>query len=187
MNPETTVTAVDAAPAARKPGDTAWYREPWPWLLSIAPVSAIVAGTITIGIAFGSFDGVVADDYYRQGLAINRMIEREASARARGIDAQVLFNPSGERVRVTVSGDMEATQSLQLTLVRSARAGNDQRLRLEPIGPGLFEARLERPISGRWQLQLEDSERSWRVSGQTMLPAEGSIRLAATEAGATIR
>ena len=181
MNSEVTAVAARAAPVGP------WYREPWPWLLGAPPVVAIVAGTITIGIAVGSFDGVVADDYYRQGLAINRVIEREAHASSLGITAQVLFNPSGDRVRVTVSGDVAPAQSLQLALVRSARAGNDQRVRLEPIGPGLYEAQLERPVSGRWQLQLEDGERRWRVSGQTMLPAEGAIRLVPADDAAAAR
>ena len=85
-----------------------WYREPWPWLLFFPPAVAVVAGLVTMAIAIDSFDGVVSDDYYRQGLAINRSIDREAQARARGLSARLQFNPSGARVRVAVSGDVSA-------------------------------------------------------------------------------
>jgi hypothetical protein len=161
-----------------------WYREPWPWLLLCGPAAAIVAGVITMVIAFTSFDGVVADDYYRQGLGINRVLEREASASARALSAQVLFNPSGDRVRVTLDGAVEAGTSLRLRLVRAARAGADQEIALAPIGAGLYEGSLAQPLPGRWHLQLEDSDRRWRIAGTARLPADKVIGLAATPTGA---
>ena len=57
--------------------DRPWYREPWPWILMSVPATAVVAGIITLWLAVSSADGLVAEDYYKQGLAINRVIERE--------------------------------------------------------------------------------------------------------------
>jgi hypothetical protein len=56
------------APARADGRRVPWYREPWPWLLFFPPAVAVVAGTITMGIAIDSFDGVVSDDYYRQAI-----------------------------------------------------------------------------------------------------------------------
>lgn len=169
------------------PPPNPWYREPWPWLLFAGPAAAIVAGVVTMAIAVISFDGVVADDYYRQGLAINRLIERDTNAGVRSVAAQVLFNPTGDQVRVTVRGEVDAGLPLRLRLVRAARAGADQDVTLTPIGAGMYEGRLVPPAAGRWHLQLEDSERQWRVSGSSALPAGGAITLAPGLAKAPIQ
>ena len=58
-------------------GATPWYREPWPWLLMAGPVTVIIAGGFTAWLAVTSSDGLVADDYYKQGLAINQTLERD--------------------------------------------------------------------------------------------------------------
>jgi hypothetical protein len=63
---------------------TPWYRQLWPWLLISGPATVLVAGAITMWIAFSTSDGLVADDYYKQGLAINKRLAREDAARARG-------------------------------------------------------------------------------------------------------
>ncbi|RPI42555.1 MAG: hypothetical protein EHM59_17550, partial [Betaproteobacteria bacterium] len=49
-----------------------WYREPWPWLLMAAPAAAVLAGAVTLALAIQSYDGLVAEDYYKQGLAVNQ-------------------------------------------------------------------------------------------------------------------
>ena len=157
-----------------------WYREPWPWLLFFPPAVAVVAGLVTMAIAIDSFDGVVSDDYYRQGLAINRSIDREAQARARGLSARLQFNPSGDRVRVAVSGDVSADGVLRLHLVRAARSGDDQQVELAPLAPGLYEGRLLRPLRGRWHLHLEDAGHQWRISATAQMPAERAIGLEPT-------
>ena len=47
-----------------------WYRHGWVWFLAGIPASAIIAGSITIWIAVSTADSLVADDYYKEGLAI---------------------------------------------------------------------------------------------------------------------
>ena len=58
-----------------------WYREPWPWLIMLGPAVVIVAGVITTVIAFKTSDGLVADDYYKQGLAMNKTLARDRTQR----------------------------------------------------------------------------------------------------------
>ena len=55
----------------------AWYREPWPWLVMSGPAIVVVAGIGTAIIAFRTSDGLVADDYYKQGLVINQTLKRD--------------------------------------------------------------------------------------------------------------
>ena len=79
-----------------------WYREPWPWILISGPAVVVVAGFVTLWLAVSSSDGLVAEDYYKQGLAINRVIEREEAAQKLGLTARIVPIPG--RLVVRLSG-----------------------------------------------------------------------------------
>lgn len=137
---------------------TPWYREPWPWLLMAPPAAAVLAGIATIWIAVASADGLVADDYYKQGLALNKVIAREERAQALGISAQVAM--SGGRIRVRLEG--AAPEAVFVHLAHRTRAGYDQRLRLVPAGK-VYEADMAPLAPGGWRVWIEDPRGSWRV------------------------
>ena len=137
----------------------AWYREPWPWLLAAGPAAVFVAGGITIWIAFASADGLVADDYYKQGLAINKVLAREDAARRLGVSASVILQD--DLLRVTLKG--AAPEALFVQLVHATRAGHDQRLRLAPAGAGVYEGDHTPLPAGRWRIVIEDPRGQWRI------------------------
>ncbi|MGQ0579799.1 MAG: FixH family protein [Betaproteobacteria bacterium] len=156
----------------RKP----WYREPWPWLLIAGPATVIVAGVVTAWIAMMNEDGLVADDYYKQGLAINQVIRRESAAAALDMRARVLFGENRVRVLLTGSG---LPRELVLRLVHRTRAGLDREVRLINRANGWYEGGLATTASGRWNLLLEDGDRSWRLTGDWDAAIQKSIQLPA--------
>ncbi|OFZ99989.1 MAG: hypothetical protein A2Z64_12560 [Betaproteobacteria bacterium RIFCSPLOWO2_02_67_12] len=137
----------------------AWYREPWPWILMAGPAAVIVAGAVTIWLAVESSDGLVADDYYKRGLAINQDLKLQRRARERRIDASVRLAPGV--LRVSLSG--AAPEALFAQLVHATRPGHDQKLRLAPVAAGVYEAELLPLPPGRWRLVLEDPRREWKI------------------------
>ena len=138
---------------------TPWYREPWPWILMSGPAVVLVAGAVTMWIAFASADGVVAGDYYKRGLAINQDLQREQRAEQRSIRAEVKLE--SKKIRVRLSG--AAPEALFGQLVHATRAGHDQRLRFEKVAPGTYETAMPALPAGRWRLVLEDPRREWRL------------------------
>ena len=138
-----------------------WYREPWPWLLMAGPAAVIVAGVITTTLAITSADGVVADDYYKQGLMINQRLQRDQRAVTLGVTALVQYAADSGRVRVRVEG--AAAPVLVMRLTHPTRAGFDQLVRLTPVAPGLYEGPLALPAHGRWRVVVETPE--WRLAG----------------------
>ena len=60
-----------------------WYREPWPWILMAGPAIVVVAGFVTAYLAVTTNDGLVAEDYYRRGIEINRTREDRANVPAK--------------------------------------------------------------------------------------------------------
>ena len=60
------------------PNDCApWWRHGHVWLIISGPAAVVAAGLVTAWIAVASPDPVVADDYYRRGLDINKTKARE--------------------------------------------------------------------------------------------------------------
>jgi uncharacterized protein len=54
-----------------------WWKYGHVWLIIAGPAAVIVAGFITLAIAIGTPDPVIADDYYRRGLDINKTLAAE--------------------------------------------------------------------------------------------------------------
>jgi hypothetical protein len=136
-----------------------WYREPWPWILMSGPAIVIVAGLATTWIAYATSDGLVADDYYKRGLAVNAVLKREQAAVQRGIDARVVRS-DGE-VRVYLRGVEPPV--LFLSLVHATRAGNDVRMRVLRAPDGSYRAALPRLAAGHWRAVVDDPRGEWRV------------------------
>lgn len=149
-----------------------WYRERWPWILMAGPALVVVAGLITTWLALSSEDGLVIDDYYRQGLEINRTLSRSATAERLGVQAEIHFNDGHVRVLL---GAAAGRGALTLRLVHPTRAGMDQSLNLAEIESGVYEGPLRAPRPGRWHVVLE--QRDWRLSGDWTLPAAGALTL----------
>ena len=137
-----------------------WYRHLWPWLLISGPAAVIVAGAATMWIAFTSADALVAEDYYKQGLAINKRLAREEAAQRLGIAATVELQPG--RIRVRLSG--AAPESLFVQLAHATRAGYDVRLRLAPRTPGDYQAEIDTLPRGHWRVVIEDARGTWRIA-----------------------
>ena len=140
--------------------NTPWYRQLWPWLLISGPAAVLVAGAATMWIAFSSADGLVAEDYYKQGLAINKRLAREEEARRLGVSAQVSLR--GGRVHVELRG--QKPEVLFVHLAHATRAGHDVRLRLTPVAPGTYEAETGALPAGHWRVVIEDPRGAWRIS-----------------------
>ncbi|MDX1375495.1 MAG: FixH family protein [Burkholderiales bacterium] len=144
--------------------DRPWYREPWPWILMAGPAAVVVAGIVTVWLAVSSADGLVAEDYYRQGLAINRVIEREEAARQLGLVARL--EPAPGRLVLSLAGAPAVQPSaLFVQLAHATRAGHDLRLRLARAADGRYEAALPALPPGRWRVSIEDPQASWRIAG----------------------
>ena len=162
-----------------------WYRDRWPWLLMAGPAIVVVAALFSAWLAVKHEDALVADDYYKQGLAINQEIRRDAAAAALDLRAQLVF--ADAKVRVFLSGPARLPGELALTLVHPTRAGLDRKAVLTKKGEGWYEGALPAVGRGRWHVILEDGARSWRLTGDWIAGEEASLRLAAAPPARTQR
>lgn len=156
---------------------TPWYKERWTWLLMLMPFTAIVGGGITMWLAVKSFDGMVADDYYKQGLAINQTLARASAAAELGLTAEVRFTAEGLSVNLQAKKGVELPARLLVTLAHPTRGGLDQQVVMERSGNG-YQGRIQSElVTAHWKVLIEDESRSWRLSGAAFLPTETEIRI----------
>lgn len=155
-----------------------WYREPWPWLLMAGPAAVIVAGAITTYLAVVSNDGLVADDYYKRGLAINQTLSRDALARQFDYRARIAFAADFGQVSVSFAGAVPAGEPLVMRLAHAGRPQFDRVLPLAKQGDGVYGAPLAALSAGRWQVTLEDVQRRWRLVGDVVVPGRAMAELA---------
>jgi len=153
-----------------------WYREKLVWMLIALPAAAVLGGIATILIATSTSDGLVADDYYKQGLAINKTLARDERARELGLEAVVRLSEGAIRLSLQSRAGAEPPARLLLTLVHPTRSGEDQSIVLERDGDG-FSGRFDQISAGHWQIRIEDESRSWRMNGTAYFPTETTIRI----------
>jgi len=157
---------------------TPWYREAWPWLLMSGPAVVIVAGFVTLYLAIDSNDGLVADDYYKQGLAINRTLERGTRARDMHYRAELTVSRENRSLRVILSGAGALPDTLRLHLIHPGKSSADETVELRALGQGLYQGEYRREFTGRRHLILEDQPATWRISGEWAGSDTGRAQLA---------
>ncbi len=138
---------------------TPWYKQRWPWILISGPALVVVASVATAWVAFAGADGLVADDYYKRGLAVNVVLEREQAAVRRGIVANVEMRHGV--LHVDLRGD--APPVLIARLVHATRANQDVRLQLARAPSGDYEAAVPPLAPGARRVILEDPRAEWRI------------------------
>jgi hypothetical protein len=141
-----------------------WYREPWPWILMSGPFAVVVAGLATAWIAVANEDPLVVDNYYKEGLAINRVLERDQAAAEGGYRAELMLSQDGVRVRAHLTGT--APERLRLLLVHPTRAELDRAVELHPLQAGWYEGEIGLAAAPRWRVVLEDVQGVWRLTGE---------------------
>jgi hypothetical protein len=56
-----------------------WWRHGHVWLIIAGPAAVVVAGLVTAWIAVQGADTLVAEDYYRRGVEINKTLAGDKS------------------------------------------------------------------------------------------------------------
>jgi len=156
------------------------------------PAIVVVAGITTGIIAARGFDGPTAQDYYKEGLAINEELGRVQRGQQLGIEAVAKLSGinDGHAVRVEVVSrePMPAEAGLQIRLIHPGKRELDRQAMLSRV-----EAQIEgrgaafvgswraaepipadRPVA--WSVVLETQ--NWRVDGKAHTATGGEFRIA---------
>ena len=137
------------------------------------PAAAVVVGVAVLVLANVTWDGLVADDYYRRGMEINRLLARDAEAARLGLQASVTF-PAPGVVEARLAGEdgapaASAGDRLHLHFARAARAGSDIRVPMLRDAAGTWRATLPAMAPGKWYVELGNER--WRLTAPVRISA----------------
>lgn len=156
-----------------------WYRQGWPWVLILLPLAVVVACFVTLYLALRTDEALVRDDYYKEGLAINRRLEQEAHARELGISGELRYDTATLGLELRLAGPALAAKQLSLAILHPTDDEQDQSLTLHAAGNGVFLGKAATALDGKRYLMLQPEDGSdggaWRLRGTLVPPAGAAI------------
>jgi uncharacterized protein len=163
-----------------------WYLHFWPWVLIAIPFSAVLFGILMIVMVASYPDDLVADEYYKDGMAINQIMTLDKNAAKMGVTARML-DSDGDSLRFLVENANDSVLLLKLYHVTDSEL--DTSIVLFPLDDGIY-ASAAVPAGGEldensankmtaneilssngiWYLELNGAEASWRLRARIKAP-----------------
>jgi uncharacterized protein len=158
---------------------TRFYKEYWFWIVMIPITSSVIVGSSFVYQAFATFDGVVVDNYYKDGKGIKVRVEEDRRAQANGLQATMVA--VNNTVKAQIGGTLASyPDQLDLIFIYPYSDKYDIELVMEHLGDGEYQAEFFPEVQNRYLVQLhtqDGAENAWRLHGETNLPLVAPIIL----------
>ena len=142
----------------------------------------VIGGMITIYLAVTTSDGLVVDDYYKRGKAINLDLARDDAAARYQLRATIELDLRDNRMQLQLeSATAVLPKTLTFSLLHPTQPGHDQLISLQHAGDGVYYGAIDEVARGNWYLQLEADD--WRLSGDMQIPLTEKVVLLPQDAG----
>ena len=145
------------------------------------PMIAVIGGMITIYLAVVTSDGLVVDDYYKRGKAINMDLARDDAAARYQLKASIDLDLRNNHIQLQLEGAAGLPKMLMLSVLHPTQPGHDQVIGLQHAGDGAYAGAIDEVGRGNWYLQLEADD--WRLSGSMRIPQTETTVLLPLDAG----
>ncbi len=156
-----------------------WYKQFWPWFIFGLPACVVVASILTVIIAFQNQDSLVADNYYKEGLGINRLLAQDKAANRLELGAAVSIDSLIGELRVLMQGNVSQwPATIDMQWVHPTSKQRDFFVTLRRRSDGQYQGQLPQSVSGRWYLQLSAAEPElWRIKSEVTLDGKQQFTL----------
>lgn len=145
-----------------------WYKYFWPWFIIAIPVITVAANLWFIQMSLSRGDSKVNDNYYKEGLAINQVVEADQEALAAGLTAELELDAKTGLVKVRMPAGKHLEQ-LAMAINHPMEASYDMVLALASKDGQIFEGRAPKPLNySRWYVEISGlvDGKKWRLRGE---------------------
>jgi uncharacterized protein len=143
-----------------------WYRHRWGLFVFGAPMVAAIASLGMVYISLHHADQMVDDNYYRDGLAINRDLAQIEKGKALGAMAAIRFNDEHVYVMLHTT-DKTIFDDMQIAMLHPVEKDLDVHVALHSVGNERYEGDLPAPLQKqKWYLRVSSASGGWQVKGQ---------------------
>lgn len=147
-----------------------WYKQFWPWVLIALPMTAVVASVSTLFIAIENKPDMVVEDYYKKGKAIDVDLTRLDNAYKLALKFKLQVVDNKIVLEQTYGEPQKA--SIRLRFIHRTIEANDFESLLTADGQGVYTLALEKPLTGKWTIQVESFDGAWRVQTVDTFPSQ---------------
>ncbi len=160
-----------------------WHKYPLVWMMIAIPFSAVIMGVVMIWLAIDTDDGLVADDYYKQGMEINRVIKRDKKAAELGLSAIIEFDNSARIIKLQFDKGLLASfpKSLPLNLQHATRENSDITVLLDHGMADQYIGHVNQSISeGIWYFEISGksgADAEWKLNARSHVRTNNIINL----------
>jgi hypothetical protein len=173
---------VDSQMADNQPG----YKQGWPWFLFGLPAISVVVGiTLYIIANYWNVDSIVASDYSKDGKGVELRVERQLHAQSLGLLAHATVRENAVSVKLSATQEKDLPAVVRLTIIHPTQDRFDQLVLLQKEQDGSYSGPIKSLHASRWQFQLEDESRTWRMTGNVEIPVE--VEVTPAEVGVLIK
>lgn len=155
-----------------------WYKYPLVWMLISIPASAVAICSVIIWFAVTTTDGLVVDDYYAQGMAINKSLDRDHHANQHRVSASLSIDVDTGLVNLNLDKGLLTSypDTLQLMLRHATRGDSDLALELLHGQGSQYIGHLTKLMpAGAWYIELGNPD--WRLNARSRVENMGSVEL----------
>lgn len=117
-----------------------WYKQFWPWFLLGLLFTSIFGSSTLAVMAIRTADGLVQEDYYEHGRAINMVLAKQQRAEELDLVANLRIDPMTSDIIVQLDG-AERPERLYLKLLFPTVGDRDQEIVLEHVREGRYLVR----------------------------------------------
>ena len=155
-----------------------WYKYPLVWMMITIPFTAVIMGVVMIWLAVDTDDGLVADDYYKQGLEINRVIVRDKKAAELGLSAVIEFDNKDKVISLRFSkGELPSyPETLQLRFQHATRANSDVAVIMNHGIDNQYIGNINEALTeGIWYFEIANED--WKINARSRVQQQNVIEL----------
>lgn len=155
---------------------TPWYKQFYPWLIIAIPFLTVVGCIITITLAISSPNALVKDNYYKEGLAINRDIARLSQAEK--LNLQGFLRGGRDQLSLNLQGDIKQwPDTLDMLFSHATREELDRRVILQKVAAGQYVSDWQQLPDGAWYYHLMPADKSWELRDRFTVSDVFQVRL----------
>jgi len=147
-----------------------WHKEPWMLLVVGGPLIVVGAAIATGFIAWYGQDKVISNDYYRQGLHIDKELARDDKARMYNMRAELsLLDASNLQLQLQGAGKLPPIANVSISTTENGLRANEAlyKIAFRKVRPGIYHAELPAPLQHSkqaWHVKLSGDD--WRLTAR---------------------
>jgi len=153
-----------------------WYKQFWPWFVIAIPATSVIYSLTAVYIFSQNQVDLVAEDYYKEGKAINVDISRLRVSDALKLKASVNVDENSIVLNFD-KGELADYPNLRVTFTHRTLANNDFTQMVSADLKGTYRFNSPAPLLGPWFVELEPFDGDWMLQGRVNLPTSDPISL----------